>query len=191
MQPGYLGTRLDFKDRYETPLQNGERGAVWQRLSRRLKPYLLRRLKQEILAELPEKIEQVIEVELSPAQKAAYTQPASRASLQIDELSQNSTGAAPDAGAVCRPPAAQEARAIFGFGATDNSSSKLSAFWSWWKKRSMGAIRAGIRQSTSMLDLIAKALEEAGISFCRLDGSTQIAMRWWTVFKTTDESRSF
>ncbi len=72
--PGYLGSRRDFKDRYETPLLNGERGALWNRLARRLRPYLMRRRKQEILPELPDKIEQVLEVELSPEQKSAYTE---------------------------------------------------------------------------------------------------------------------
>ena len=90
--PGYLGTRQDFKDRYETPLLNGERGGVWGRLSRRLRPYLLRRRKQEILTELPDKIEQVIEVELSPEQKSAYTQLQQAARAQIDELRDRSSG---------------------------------------------------------------------------------------------------
>ncbi len=67
--PGYLGGRQDFKDRYETPLLNGERGSVWERLQRRTNPYLLRRRKAEILTELPDKIEQVIEVELSEEQR--------------------------------------------------------------------------------------------------------------------------
>ena len=57
--PGYLGSRRDFKDRYETPLLNGERGAPWHRLARRLRPYLMRR-RREILSELPDKIEQVV-----------------------------------------------------------------------------------------------------------------------------------
>ena len=89
-----LGSRRDFKDRYETPLLNGERGALWNRLARRLRPYLLRRRKQEILSELPDKIEQVLEVELSPEQKSAYTELQLAARAQIDQLRQQSSGAA-------------------------------------------------------------------------------------------------
>ena len=84
--PGYLGSRRDFKDRYETPLFNGERGPLWSRLARRVCPYLMRRRKQEILSELPDKIEQVLEVELSPEQKAAYTELQLAARAQIDQL---------------------------------------------------------------------------------------------------------
>ena len=174
LQPGYLGTRLDFKDRYETPLQNGERGAVWQRLSRRLKPYLLRRLKQEILAELPEKIEQVIEVELSPAQKAAYTQLQQAARAQIDELSQNGTGAARMRVLTALLRLRQACCDLRLLGATDSSSSKLNALLELVEEAIDGGHRALVfSQFTSMLDLIAKALEEAGIAFCRLDGSTR------------------
>ena len=48
-RPGYLGARQDFRDRYETQLLNGERGYTWERLQRSTRPYLLRRLKKDIL----------------------------------------------------------------------------------------------------------------------------------------------
>ena len=93
LMPGYLGTRGDFQDRYEKPILAGEGTSVWPRLVRRVKPWMLRRTKTQILPELPEKIEQVVEVELTPDQKTAYTQLQIAARAQVDAL-RESGGAA-------------------------------------------------------------------------------------------------
>ncbi|MEO7167319.1 MAG: SNF2-related protein [Spartobacteria bacterium] len=72
--PGYLGSRKDFRDRYEKPLAEGHAAArpVSARLARRLRPFLLRRRKADVARELPEKIEQVVPCDLGPAQRATY-----------------------------------------------------------------------------------------------------------------------
>ena len=172
--PGYLGSRQDFKDRYETPLLNGERGAVWQRLSRRLEPYLMRRRKQEILAELPDKIEQIIEVELSPEQKTAYTQLQQAARAQIDELRDQSSGAARMRVLTALLRLRQACCDLRLLGTQDASSSKLNAMLELVEEAIDGGHRALIfSQFTAMLDIIAGALEDAGIAFCRLDGATR------------------
>jgi superfamily II DNA or RNA helicase len=171
--PGYLGSRQDFKDRYETPLLNGERGAVWNRLSRRLEPYLMRRRKQEILTELPAKIEQVIEVELSPEQKTAYTQLQQAARAQIDELRTQSSGAARMRVLTALLRLRQACCDLRLLGMKDSPSSKLSALLELVEETIDGGHRALIfSQFTAMLDIIGSALEDSGISFCRLDGST-------------------
>ena len=71
--PGYLGSRKDFADRFEKPLAtNQPDDSVRERLSRRLKPVLLRRLKKEVAKDLPDKIEQVVYCDLKPKQKEVY-----------------------------------------------------------------------------------------------------------------------
>ncbi len=72
--PGYLGERKAFGERFEKPIASGEEGALAleRRLVRRLKPVILRRLKAEVAADLPEKIEQTIFCELNPVQKEVY-----------------------------------------------------------------------------------------------------------------------
>ena len=72
VQPGYLGRRTDFGERYEKPLAKGDEPALRARLSRRLRPLLLRRMKTEVATELPEKIEQVRYVELGKRQREVY-----------------------------------------------------------------------------------------------------------------------
>ncbi len=75
--PGYLGSRADFRERYEKPLAEGRASArpestVQRRLARRLRPFLLRRRKADVARELPEKIEQIVPCELGPTQRATY-----------------------------------------------------------------------------------------------------------------------
>jgi superfamily II DNA or RNA helicase len=172
--PGYLGSRRDFKDRYETPLLNGERGPLWHRFARRLRPYLLRRRKQEILSELPDKIEQVLEVELSPEQKSAYTELQLAARAQIDQLRQQSSGAARMRVLTALLRLRQACCDLRLLGKEGSSSAKLNALLELLQEAIDSGHRALVfSQFTAMLDIIESALEYAGISFCRLDGSTR------------------
>ena len=172
--PGYLGSRRDFKDRYETPLLNGERGALWNRLARRLRPYLLRRRKQEILSELPDKIEQVLEVELSPEQKSAYTQLQLAARSQIDQLRQQSSGAARMRVLTALLRLRQACCDLRLLGKEGSSSPKLNALLELLQEAIDSGHRALVfSQFTAMLDIIEEVLETTGISYCRLDGSTR------------------
>ncbi|HMG13646.1 MAG TPA: SNF2-related protein, partial [Gemmatimonadaceae bacterium] len=70
--PGYLGSRNDFRERYELPIARGSAPDVQRRLSRRLQPFLLRRRKRDVAKDLPEKIEQVVPCSLTSQQRAAY-----------------------------------------------------------------------------------------------------------------------
>ena len=70
--PGYLGDRARFADRFEKPLARGNEPRLQRRLSRRLRPVVMRRLKEEVAKDLPQKIEQVRYCELSKAQREVY-----------------------------------------------------------------------------------------------------------------------
>lgn len=70
--PGYLGSRADFRERYEKPLTNRAEPVLQRRLARRLRPFLLRRKKADVAQELPAKIEQVVPCDLGPAQRTTY-----------------------------------------------------------------------------------------------------------------------
>ncbi len=69
--PGYLGSLPRFKRLYgsgrEEPSQNQT-----QALRRLISPFLLRRTKDQVLTELPEKTEEVILCEMTATQKKAY-----------------------------------------------------------------------------------------------------------------------
>ncbi len=175
--PGYLGNRKDFQERYETPLLNGERGAIWSRLMRRIHPYLLRRRKAEILDDLPDKIEQVIEIDLTEKQRTAYTQLQRSARDQIDALAKDQGGAARMKALTALLRLRQtccDLRLLGGELPMEAASAKLTALLELLEESIDGGHRTLVfSQFTGMLDRIGEALDEAGIAFCRLDGSTK------------------
>lgn len=70
--PGFLGDQQRFKRHWRTPIeQHGDRERR-ERLARRVAPFLLRRRKQDVLAELPPKTEIVRSVALGEAQASLY-----------------------------------------------------------------------------------------------------------------------
>jgi len=176
--PGYLGSRNDFKERYEAPLLNGERGAIWQRLSRRIQPYLLRRRKADILKELPDKIEQILEVELTGPQKATYDQLQEAARRQVDQLTETGAAGAARMRALTALLRLRQAccdlRLFGGELEMESASAKLTALLEILEEARDGGHRVLVfSQFTSMLDLIAAALPERDIRWCRLDGGTK------------------
>ena len=68
LMPGYLGNAKDFRERYELPITREKDEQAQARLARRLRPFLLRRLKKEVAPDLPARIEQVSYCELMPDQ---------------------------------------------------------------------------------------------------------------------------
>src|SRR5580658_8699567 len=74
LMPGYLGAAEDFRERYELPIMRDRNAEAQARLARRLRPFVLRRLKRDVAADLPDKIEQVSFCELNPEQRAVYQQ---------------------------------------------------------------------------------------------------------------------
>jgi len=74
LMPGYLGTAKDFRERYELPIAKEKSVEAQRRLARRLRPFMLRRLKKEVAADLPAKLEQVSFCELTPDQRSVYQQ---------------------------------------------------------------------------------------------------------------------
>ncbi|MDN6399539.1 MAG: DEAD/DEAH box helicase [Brachybacterium sp.] len=70
--PGLLGTALGFRKRYTLPIETGDHPGRMELLRRRVRPFLLRRTKELVASELPEKHEQVLTVTLSPEHRAVY-----------------------------------------------------------------------------------------------------------------------
>ena len=71
--PGYLGTAAEFRERYETPLTKGAPDPkLMERLRHRVRPFFLRRKKEDVLTELPPKLEFPTLCELTDEQKEVY-----------------------------------------------------------------------------------------------------------------------
>ena len=87
LMPGYLGTRQDFRERFQRPIEGAQGGAIHRRLIKRLEPCILRRLKKNVLTELPEKIEHIAYCELTDEQSDVYYQLANSTRRQVSEWS--------------------------------------------------------------------------------------------------------
>ncbi len=86
LMPGFLGSLPRFVTRYARPAQEGDREAA-ARLRRRVAPFILRRLKADVLADLPPKTELVRWCELPPAQRKLYRQVLATARTKVmDEV---------------------------------------------------------------------------------------------------------
>jgi superfamily II DNA or RNA helicase len=73
IQPGWLGGREEFRERYELPLSSAEAAAgVMERLRLKTSPFLLRRTKEQVAPELPSKLFIDEFCDLSSDQQAVY-----------------------------------------------------------------------------------------------------------------------
>lgn len=74
LMPGYLGSHETFRGSIELPItQGGPEGELAQwKLRRKLRPFLLRRLKKDVAKELPPKIERIAACPLSADQQKVY-----------------------------------------------------------------------------------------------------------------------
>ncbi len=85
IQPGYLGNQTSFQETYEP---KGE-GADWEqatarrRLSARLRPLMLRRLKRQVAKDLPDRIEERRDCELDDEQRKLYLAELRRSREQV------------------------------------------------------------------------------------------------------------
>lgn len=87
IQPGYLGTQEQFNQTYD-PRGEGDEGEIAQRVARRrlsskLRPLMLRRLKRQVAKDLPERIEVRRDCELGEEQRKLYLAELRRSRDQI------------------------------------------------------------------------------------------------------------
>ncbi|MFT8872188.1 MAG: DEAD/DEAH box helicase [Sporolactobacillus sp.] len=161
--PGFFPGLTDFKK-----LTN-------EKLAQMIRPFLLRRLKKDVLAELPDKIETVQTSELTQGQKAIYMaylrriQQETREALAKDGFEKSRikilTGLTRLRQICCHPALFVEAY--------DGQSGKLEQL----RETLSDYMESGRRilvfsQFTSMLALIRQMLDEEGIAYFYLDGQT-------------------
>ncbi|NEV61919.1 DEAD/DEAH box helicase [Thiorhodococcus minor] len=72
INPGLLGSLETFNERFAIPIEQHKSSAARKRLRQLLRPFILRRLKSEVLSELPPRTEITLELELGSAESALY-----------------------------------------------------------------------------------------------------------------------
>ena len=178
LMPGYLGTAPDFRERYEQPIVRDKDTRAQARLSRRLRPFLLRRLKKEVAADLPPKIEQVSFCELTADQRAVYQQivEASRKEIleAVGDQGQARSRMMVLSALLRLRQVCCDLRLLKAEGVNPaNASGKLDLFGELLEEVLDGGHRVLVfSQFVTMLTLLKERLTAEGIEFCYLDGST-------------------
>lgn len=180
VMPGYLLRWQKFKAIYEIPITRYEDTDRLERLRRQVAPFLLRRVKKDVLKELPDKIETTLYAELSEEeQKIYHAQLAQSQKEFLDEITANGIDRSQIKilalltrlrQACCSP-------SLF----LDNyhqTSSKLAVCLDLIEeKMEAGSQMIIFSQFTSMLDLIAAELRGRQIPYLMLTGSTKSEAR--------------
>ena len=172
LNPGLLGGRSDFEQRYARPIAAGDQ-EIASRLRQRIRPFVMRRLKREVAPELPPRTDVVLHCELDSEERAVYD--AVRAASVEAAVQQLRSGGGVMAAlevllrlrqAACHPALVP--------GQEATGSTKLNLLAERLEQAAADGHRALVfSQWTSLLDLTEPVLAEKNIEFVRLDGSTR------------------
>ena len=87
LMPGFLYTYQRFRQEMELPIVTSSDEDKMKRLQRMIRPFVLRRLKSEVLSDLPEKLEENVYARLEGEQRALYDAYAQRMKELLSEKS--------------------------------------------------------------------------------------------------------
>jgi superfamily II DNA or RNA helicase len=173
--PGYLGDRDEFRERYELPITRGSQPER-ERLAKRLRPVMLRRLKREVARDLPAKIEQVAFCDLTTEQRELYAKLQREGRQKVETLaSEKKSGAARVAMLTVLLRLRQVCSDLRLLGETpEDRSGKLELLLELIEEAMDGGHRMLVfSQFVSMLRLIEEELKNERIDYCYLDGETR------------------
>lgn len=88
VMPGFFSNQKDFQSKYRIKEFDEDTNQLLMRLNKQIEPFILRRKKQDVLKELPEKIENNIYIDLSKEQKKLYAAEVKRVKEEMDHLIQ-------------------------------------------------------------------------------------------------------
>ena len=174
LNPGLLGGRTQFRDRYSRPIAEGDRD-VAARLRQRIRPFLLRRLKKEVAPDLPPLSEVVLDCELSTEERAVYDSiRAATVRDIVDRLRAGGNVMAALEALLRLRQAACHSSLVPGQEQSTTPSTKLETLYARLDEAVADGHKALVfSQWTSLLDLVEPGLRERGIPWLRLDGSTR------------------
>jgi superfamily II DNA or RNA helicase len=190
--PGLLGSEEQFRAFYRGPIEHDQDMLRLSALRSAVRPYVLRRIKEQVATELPPKTEIVTPVELSGAQRELYesirvaVHEKVRAALRKVGLSGSTVtvlAALMKLRQLCCDPRlvqGEQARAV-------RESAKLERLMQMLPEQVAAGRRVLVfSQFATMLGLIGRSLHERGIEFVSLTGQTQRRDRVVRAFQAGD-----
>ena len=177
LMPGYLYAYKRFRERFEAPIVQDADEQARQNLHLMVAPFILRRMKKDVLDDLPDKIETVMTSEMTPGQAKVYHAYAEKLMRDAEsELADPQGRMRLLAGLTrlrqlcCDPRLCLEDYA--------GGSGKLEQLIELVRDMAAQGHRMLIfSQFTSMLALLEDALHEAGFETLKLTGETDKAKR--------------
>lgn len=169
---GYLSNAREFRERFEIPVTKNSDAYAADDLRAKIKPFILRRMKNDVLEELPEKIENTVYADLVPEQKKMYAAYLATAKSETAALLESGSKMRiltllMRLRQICCHPALFDEN-------YKRDSGKLNALMD----IVTGAVSSGHRvlifsQFTSMLAIIRRQLDSEGIASFYIDGQTK------------------
>ncbi len=195
--PGYLGSRKDFAERYESPLSAGGNAPLMARLRRRMAPYILRRLKTDVAKDLPSKIETIQSCDMNSEQRELYAALMREGAAKVmdAESAKNKSQARLHMlttllrlRQTCCDPRLLPGEIAKG----KDTSGKLEAVAELLEEIRDGGHSVLIFSAfASMLRLLEDTVKSAGLDYCLLDGQTRDRQSLVDSFQTDASKRVF
>ena len=188
LMPGYLFPYAHFAKVYERPIVKEQDEQKQENLKKMISPFILRRRKQEVLKELPDKIETTLTIEFNEEEQKLYLANLSQVNMELqDKLQMNQASAIAILAMLTRlRQICCEPRVIYEN--IHQPSSKLLACLDLISRLHDSGKKVLLFSSfTSVLDLIQEALTSRGISHYVLTGSTDKVKRRELVAKFQED----
>ena len=185
VNPGLLGSMEQYRRNFAIPIEKDADPDARMRLRRLIAPFVLRRLKTEVLDDLPERTEIILHVEMSAEEAAIYEALRQRAVQDLEALPAQKANEGERKLQVlahltrlrlacCNPRLVREADAAGNIPA----SSKLATFAETLEELLANRHKALVfSQFVKHLKLVEEYLTNAGVSYQYLDGSTPARTR--------------
>lgn len=179
IMPGFFGRYRQFEECYEKPILRDHDSVQMQKLRRKIRPFVLRRMKKEVLTELPDKIETRRMAEMGAKQRKIYESYLARIQMELAGDEENTPGgnrmqvlaALTRLRQICCHPATFASNYHGGSGKLDLLMEQLPDILEG------GHSVIVFSQFTSMLSIIAHELKQRNIPFFYLAGSTSAQER--------------
>ncbi len=181
LNPGLLGSREYFNREFATPIDKLGSKEKTQYLKKLIHPFTLRRTKEQVAKDLPDKTVTVLWCTMDPAQRKLYNHfrdgYRNRLLKKIDEEGIGKSGMYVLEGLlrlrqICDHPAMVEHE-----GEPVTSSVKIEELTREVQENAGNHKLLIFSQFTEMLHLIKEQFDESGITYCYLDGSTSLPKR--------------
>jgi len=189
--PGLYPRPEEFGQAYRKPIEQGKAPELLDRLRRRIRPLMLRRTKEQVATDLPEKQIQRLDVSMTPRHEQAYRRHLQRERQRVLGLLDDVDGnrVAILASLTRLRQLALDPRLVVDDYAATERSAKLTVLVDQLTELAQEGHRALVfSQFTSYLRLAEQALAQAGLTTAYLDGATRKRQQVIDGFKSGDQT---